>query len=204
MLYGQLPALRQAVGNVTPGPATALSLAASDTPVHYGELMTLSGALTTGGTGVANATVVVQKRSPSGRWVAMTQTTTGADGAWATTIPLRAASPVRATANGATSSSVVPPLDPGLTLRQPTRYPRTGRDLTVRGTARGVSEVTIVLRRKQGGRYITAARRTAKVKNGRFTGSVPVRRSALHAVSVEVKEGTRTFRSSSRGVRSRG
>jgi hypothetical protein len=202
-LYGQLPGLRAAVGDVAPGAVAAVTINAPTEAVSYGETATMTGRLTNGGVGVGGATVVVEKRSPRGAWVAMTQATTDGDGNWSAGIPLRAASPVRAKAGGATSSAVTPPLDPALTASQPTKYPRTGRDLTVRGTARGVTEVTIVLRRKQDGRYITAARRTAKVKNGRFVGRIPVRRSALHAVSIEAKVGGRTFRSATRGVRSK-
>jgi len=203
-LYGQLPVLRTAVGDIAGGGAvTALSIAASGGAVEYGETATVVGRLTSGAAGIGGARVTIEKRSPGGSWVAMTAATTDSDGNWSAGIPLRAASPVRATANGTTSSAVTPALDPGLSIRQPTKYPRTGRDLTVRGTARGVSEVTIVLRRKQNGRYITAVRRTAKVKNGRFVGTVPVRRSALHAVYVEVKSGGETFRSGQRGVRSK-
>ncbi|MDO9408080.1 N-acetylmuramoyl-L-alanine amidase [Patulibacter sp.] len=202
-LYGQLPALRSSVGDVAAGPVAALTIVAAGSAVGYGQDTTVTGRLTNGGSGVGGATVVVEKKSPGGSWVPMTQVTTTADGNWTAGFPLRAASPVRATSGGATSSAVTPVLDPGLGISQPTKYPRTGRDLTVRGTARGVSEVTIVLRRKQGGRYITAARRTAKVKNGRFVGEVPVRRSALHAVYIESKVGGKTFRSSTRGVRSK-
>jgi hypothetical protein len=202
-LYGQLPALRSSVGSIGGAPTPELTIAAPADAVHYGETATVAGRLSTAGSGLAGVQVVVEKKGPSGAWVAMQQTTTDADGSWRAGVVVRKASPVRARANGVTSPSVTPALDPELTMRQPTKHPRTGRDLTVRGTARGVDEVSIVLRRKQDGRYITASRRTAKVKNGAFAGSVPVRRSALHSVYVEVRSGGRTFRSAPRGVRSR-
>lgn len=202
-LYGQLPALRSSVGSISPGPVPELSIAAPAEAARYGDTATVTGRLVNGVAGVAGASVVVEKKGPSGSWVTMTQTTTDADGGWRAGLVIRTSSAVRAKADGATSPSVVPALDPDLTLRQPTKYPRTGRDLTVRGTARGVDEVSIVLRRKQDGGYITASRRPAKVRKGVFSGTVPVRRSALHSVHVEVKSGGRTFRSAPRGVRSR-
>jgi hypothetical protein len=206
-LYGQLPGLRTAVGGIAGAPTAAvpqLAITAPVAAVRYGQTATISGRLTSAGVAVAGASVVIEKRSPKGTWVRMTQATTDQDGGWSAQLLIRTSSSVRARANGATSSAVTPLLDPALALRQPTKYPRTGRNLTVRGTARGVDEVTIVLRRKQGGKYIVAVRRTARVRNGKFVGSVPVRRSALHAVTVEAKSGGRTFRSSPRGVRSKG
>ncbi|MEV4423021.1 N-acetylmuramoyl-L-alanine amidase [Patulibacter sp. NPDC049589] len=202
-LYGQLPALRSSVGNIGAAATPELSITAPASAVTYGETATVTGRLTLSGDGVGGTTVVVEKKSPNGAWVAMTQTTTSADGNWNAGVVVRAASAVRARGGGATSSSVTPALDPGLSLRQPTRHPRTGRDLTVRGKARGTDQVTIVLKRKEHGRYITASRRTAKVKKGTFTGSVPVRKSGLHTVSVEVKSGGKTYRSEKRSVRSR-
>lgn len=202
-LYGQLPALRSSVGSIAGGTVTELSIAAPAEAARYGSTATVTGRLSSGGTGVAGASVLVEKKGPSGSWVTMAQTTTDAGGGWRAGVKIRASTAVRARADGATSPSVVPALDPELTMIQPTKYPRTGSDLTVRGRARGVDEVSIVLRRKQDGRYITASRRTAKVRKGAFSGTVPVRRSALHSVYVEVRSGGRTFRSAPRGVRSR-
>jgi hypothetical protein len=204
-LYGQLPALRASVGNVAAAPidVPTLTIEAPPEAVTYGQTATVVGRLTSHGSGVGGATVVVEKKSPAGRWVAMTQVPTDDDGNWSAGLVIRAASAVRARANGATSTTVTPALDPALALNQPTKHPRTGRDLAVRGRARGVDEVSIVLKRKQNGRYITAARRTARVKQGAFSGSVPVRRSGLHYVTVEVKSAGRTWRSEKRALRSR-
>lgn len=202
-LYGQLADIRRRVGDIDGAPAPALSITGPDGATAYGADGRFAGRLTLAGAPMPNTPVVVEKRSPKGSWVAMTQTTTDGDGGWSADVRIRAASAVRARGGGATSSSVTPALDPGLTLRRPTKYPRTGSDLRVRGTARGVDEVTIVLRRKQGGGYITASRRKAKVVGGRFAGTVPVRRSALHLVEVEVKSGGTTFRSTKYGVRSK-
>lgn len=202
-LYGQLADIRNRVGDIDGAPVPQLSITGPRGATAYGEDARFSGRLSLAGAAMAAAPVVVEKRSPKGSWVPMTQVTTDGDGAWSADVVIRAASAVRARGGGATSSSVTPALDPDLVLRRPTKYPRTGSDLRVRGTARGVDEVTIVLRRKQGGKYITASRRTAKVSGGRFSGTVPVRRSALHLVDVEVKSGGTTFRSTKYGVRSK-
>ena len=202
-LYGQLADIRTRVGDIDGAPAPALTITGPDGATPYGEDGRFTGRLTLAGAPMPNAPVVLEKRSPKGSWVPMTQTTTDGDGGWSADVRIRAASAVRARGGGATSSSVTPALDPDLTLRRPTKYPRTGSDLRVRGTARGVDEVTIVLRRKQGSGYITAARRKAKVVRGRFSGTVPVRKSALHLVEIEVKNGGTTFRSTKYGVRSK-
>jgi hypothetical protein len=202
-LYGQLGALRSAVGSIGGAAVAQLTIGTQADAVAYGETARIAGRLTLAGAGVGGATVVVEKRSPKGAWVPMEQATTDGDGNWSTELKIRAASAVRARGDGATSASVTPALDPGLVLDRPAKYPRTGSALRVRGRARGVDEVSIVLRRKQGSGYITASRRTAKVVKGRFSGTVPVRKSALHSVTIEAKVGGRTFRSTTYGARSK-
>ncbi|MGX6449712.1 N-acetylmuramoyl-L-alanine amidase, partial [Patulibacter sp. S7RM1-6] len=204
-LYGQLPALRARVGDVSPAPAATgpvLSITVPDAATEYGETLTASGVLTNAGTPVGGAAVTVEKKSPKGRWVAMASATTAADGTWSAGFALRSSSALRATAAGATSNTVTPALDPGLTLSQPSRRARRGGTVRARGRARGVSEVKIVLRRKQGGRYVAVTSRTVKVRGGRYSGTVPVRRAGLHAVSVEARSG-RTFRTPRRYLRAR-
>jgi hypothetical protein len=202
-LYGQLPALRSRVGNVQPSPgATAgLTIQAPDYAVRYGETTTVTGRLS--GAVVAGVTVALDKRSPSGKWVPIAQTTTAADGAWSLGFPLRSATAVRARTDAATSPSVTPALDPGLDVSAPAKRPEAGHTTLVRGRARGVAEVKIVLRRKVGGRYVVVASKTVRVKNGRFSGRLPVRRAGMHNVSVQATSGGRTYRSASRFTRAR-
>ncbi|WP_210494121.1 N-acetylmuramoyl-L-alanine amidase [Patulibacter sp. SYSU D01012] len=202
-LYGQLPALRARVGDVSPAPAAAgpvLSITAPESAVGYGTTLTASGVLTVGGAPVGGARVTLQKKSPKGAWVPMATGTTGADGTWSIGIPFRSATQIRATAAGTTSNAVTPALDPGLTLSQPARRARRGGTVRARGRARGVSEVKITLRRKQGGRYVVVSSKTVKVRGGRYSGTLPVRRSGLHNVSVSARSG-RTFTTPRRYVR---
>jgi hypothetical protein len=203
-LYGQLPALRARVGDVEPQTSTSgLTIVAPKDPVPYGGTVTLSGRMTLGAAPVMSAVVVVEKRSPSNKWVPVAQATTDPTGDWSTTIVLRSATPVRARVAETTSGAVTPVLDPALTLVQPDRHPDAGHTLLLRGTARGVDVVKIVLRRRIGGRYVPVASRTARVSKGAFSGRVPVRRAGLHQVSVQAVSGGRTFRSSNRYLRAR-
>jgi hypothetical protein len=204
-LYGQLPALRSRVGNVEPAAAAAsgLTIVVPKDPVEYGATLPLAGRMTLGDAPVMSAVVVVEKQSPSGRWVPVAQATTDPTGDWATSIVLRSATPVRARVAETTSAAVTPVLDPALELRQPDRHPDAGRTLLVRGTARGVDEVKIVLRRRIGGRYVPVTSKTVKLAKGAFSGRVPVRRSGLHQISVQAVSGGRTFRSANRYLRAR-
>jgi hypothetical protein len=202
-LYGQLPALRSRVGNVQPAPVTAagLTIDEPDFAVKYGETTTVTGRVE--GAVLAGVTVVLEKRSPSGKWVPLAQTTTDGSGAWSVGFPLRSATAVRARTEAATSAAVTPALDPGLEVTPPTGRTQVGRTLLVRGTARGVKEAKIVLRRKVRGRYVVVASKTVRVKNGRFSGRLPVRRAGMHNVSVQATSGARTYRSASRFTRAR-
>jgi hypothetical protein len=202
-LYGQLPALRSRVGNVEPAPVVteSLTIEEPDFAVKYGETTTVTGRVE--GAAVAGVTVVLDKRSPSGKWVPLAQTATNEAGAWSVGFPLRSATAVRARTAAVTSTAVTPALDPGLDVTPPTGRTRAGRTLLVRGKARGVKEVKIVLRRKVRGRYVVVASKTVRVTNGRFSGRLPVRRAGMHNVSVQATSGGRTYRSASRFTRAR-
>ncbi|WP_022930428.1 N-acetylmuramoyl-L-alanine amidase [Patulibacter americanus] len=202
-LYGQLPALRSRVGTVEPAPvATAgLQIEEPDFAVKYGETTTVTGRVE--GATVAGVTVVLDKRSPTGKWVPLAQTTTDGSGAWSVGFPLRSATAVRARTEAVTSTAVTPALDPGLEVTPPTGRTRAGGTLLVRGRARGVREAKIVLRRKVRGRYVVVASKTVRVKNGRFSGRLPVRRAGMHNVSVQATSGGRNYRSASRFTRAR-
>ncbi len=201
-LYGQLDTIRARVGNV---PAVtdprALSVTVPSTAVKHNEPLEISGRFTDAGAAVAGANVALQKRSPSGRWVTIARATTDAEGNWTTSVRWKASAAVRAQANGVTSPQLIPGLDPNLSLSQPTRRVRRGSSVTVRGRARGVTHVDVVLRRKQGNRYIVATRRKLAVRNGTFSGKLPVRGTGMHHVTAEVTVARRKWASPRRYMR---
>jgi len=118
------------------------------------------------------------------------RTTTGADGAWATQLQTQYSRSLRAVArlpDGALIGS--PRLDlqvaPRLALRTPKRV-TARRSFTVRGSmSPRRSRVTLVVaRRGTDARMHTVARIAVKVKGGRFTTPVRLRRPALHRMRV--------------------
>lgn len=201
-LYRQLDTLRARVGNV---PAItdprALSVTVPADAVKYNETLTVSGRFTDAGAAVAGAAVSLQKRSPSGKWVTVARATTDANGDWTASIRWKASSAIRAHANGVRSPQLIPGLDPELRLSQPTRRVSRGSSVTVRGRARGVRHVDVVLRRKQGNRYIVVSRRKLAVRKGAFSGKLPVRKAGMHHVTAEVTIAKRKWASPRRYLR---
>jgi hypothetical protein len=206
-LYAQLDTIRGRVGTVpvsAPVAKKALTIVVPSTAVAYGAQLTVSGRFTVGGNGAANVDVVIEKKSPTGRWVPLTRTQTDADGGWSTTLTWRAASAVRARAAGITSKTATAGLDPSLSLRQPSRRVRRGGTLMVRGGGRGVPDVSVVVRRKQGTRYVVSSRKTLKLRRGAFNGRVPVRGRGINRVTVEAKSAGHRYESVRRYVRAVG
>lgn len=201
-LYGQLDTIRNRVGNIPAGGDTrALSVTVPSTPVAYGESLAVSGTLTAGGAGVAGTAVTLQKRSPAGRWVSIARATTDGDGNWDASVAWKASSAIRAQGGGVTSPQLTPGLDPGLALDQPTRRVKRGSSVTVRGKARGVSHVEVVLRRKVGSRYVVVSRRRLGVRKGAFSGKMAVRKAGMHHVTAEVTIAKRKWASPRRYLR---
>ncbi len=201
-LYGQLDTIRARVGNI---PAVqdprSLSVTVPSTAVEYDDVLDVSGRFTNGGVAVAGARVALQKRSPSGRWVTIARTATDADGNWTTPIRWKASAAIRAQADGVRSPQLIPGLDPNLSLSQPTRRVSRGSSVTVRGRARGVKQVDVVLRRKVNGKYVVVSRRELKVSKGRFSGTLPVRRAGMHHVTAEVTIARKKWASPRRYLR---
>lgn len=208
-LYGQLDTIRGRVGNVpssAPAPVAkkALTILVPSTAIAYGAQLTVSGRFTVGGDGAGNIDVVIEKKSPTGRWVPLTRTQTNADGSWSTNIVWRAASALRARAAGITSKAATAGLDPRLSLRQPSRRVRRGGTVMVRGAGGGVPDVSVVVRRKQGTRYVVSSRKTLKLRRGAFSGRVPVRGRGINRVTVEAKTAGHRYESVRRYVRAVG
>lgn len=200
-LYGQLDTIRSRVGDIPGGDTRALSLTVPSTAVRYDESLAVSGKLTLGGAGVAGTAIVVQKRSPSGRWVPIARATTNAEGDWETSVRWKASAALRAQGGGVTSPQLTPGIDPTLRLSQPTRRVRSGSSFTVRGRAKGVGHVDVVLRRQVGSRWVVVSRRRLAVRKGAFSGKLPVRKAGMHHVTAEVKVAKRKWASGRRYLR---
>ena len=201
-LYGQLDVIRARVGNLpAAGEARTLSVTVPTTAVTYDGTLEVTGRFAAGGAAIPGAAVTLQKRSPAGRWVSIARATTDAEGNWAASIRWKASAAIRAQAAGITSPQLIPGLDPGLSLSQPTRRISRGSSVTVRGRARGVSHVDVVLRRQQGSRYIVVSRRRLAVRKGAFSGKLPVRKSGMHHVTAEVTVARKKWASPRRYLR---
>ena len=123
-------------------------------------------------------------------FVTVGRTATGADGAWATALPTQYSRSLRAVARlpeGALIGS--PRLDvqvaPRLTLNTPTRV-RARRSFTVRGaiSPRRPRVTLVIARQGTDGAMHTVARIAIKVRAGRFSTRVRLRRAALHRMQV--------------------
>jgi len=194
-LFSQLGEIRAQAAQLAPQyaflpPRGAVSLAAADPTLDYPQPAQLSGrAAGADGAALAHAPISLQFASASG-FVTAVRTATGADGTWAAQLPTQYSRSLRAVArlpDGALLGS--PPLAlqvaPRLALRVPKRV-AARRSFTVRGSMRPRrSRATLVIARKgSDGRMRTVARFGVKVKGGRFTIPVRLRRPALHRIHV--------------------
>ena len=190
-LFAQLPEIRAQAAALAPQyaflpPPGVVSLAAADRTLDYPQPAQLSGrAAGADGAALVNAPISVQIASARG-FVTVGRTTTGADGRWATQLQTQYSRSLRAVARlpaGALIGS--PRLDvqvaPRLALRTP-KHVTARRRFTVRGSmSPGRSRVTLVVGRQgSDGLMRTVARIPVKVRGGRFSTAVRLRRPALH------------------------
>ncbi|HEV2775517.1 MAG TPA: N-acetylmuramoyl-L-alanine amidase [Solirubrobacteraceae bacterium] len=219
-LFAQLPEIRARAAElapqfaVLPPPGGAVSLEAEDRTLDYPQPARLRGRATTAdGSALVNAPISLQIASGRG-FVTVGRTATGTDGVWSTDLQTQYSRSLRAVARlpaGALIGS--PRLDvevaPRLTLRTPKRV-RARRSFTVRGAIgpRRPRVTLVIAREGSTGAMHTVARVPVKVKSGRFSTRVRLRRPALHRMQVVFagdgrNRGTRSASVYVRAVRAR-
>jgi N-acetylmuramoyl-L-alanine amidase len=200
-LYAQLPALRTRAQAIAPAvPVVSAPAIAMDPPpveVTYGEPVALTGTVRQGdGTPVAGQAVQVQKQGTKG-WVTVARAQTDANGAWSAAPVWRAAGRVRARAAvpGAAvvvSQGVQVGCVPALQAKARTTRVRAGRSLTLEGTVRPLSPVTVVVERKgSDGRYRRVGTVSVRPRRAQFRATVALRRPGLYRLTPRTaKSGT--------------
>lgn len=194
-LFSQLGEIRAQAAELAPQyaflpPAGAVSLATTDSTLDHPQAAQLSGRATgAGGVALVNAPISLQFAAGSG-FVTVVRTTTGIDGTWTAQLQTQYSRSLRAVArlpDGALVGS--PPLElqvaPRLALRVPKRVTAL-RSFTVRGTIspRRPRATLVIARNGSDGAMRTVARIAVKVRGGRFTTQVRLRRAALHRMRV--------------------
>jgi len=194
-LYAQLPEIRTQAAALAPQfaflpPPGAVTLQAADTTLEYPQTAELAGRATgADGAGLAGAPISLQFAGSRG-FVTIGRTTADSDGSWAAQLQTQYSRSLRAVAHlpgGALVAS--PPVDlrvaPRLALRAPPRV-TARRSFTVRGSIspRRPRATLVIERRGSDARMHTVARIAVKVKAGRFSTPVRLRRPALHRMRV--------------------
>ena len=195
-LFAQLPEIRAQAAALAPQyaflppPGGVVSLEAADRTLEYPQPAQLSGrAAGADGAALVNAPISVQIAGARG-FVTVGRTTTGADGRWAAQLQTQYSRSLRAVARLPEGALIGSPrvdvqVAPRLALRVPKRV-TARRSFTVRGSmSPRRSRVTLVVARKgSDGQMHPVARIPAKVKGGRFSTAVRLRRPALHRMHV--------------------
>jgi hypothetical protein len=210
-LYGQLPALRARAAAIAPEVPVGVVGLTMDPPgarsVVYGEALALTGALKRGdGSPIAGQRVLVQKQGKSG-WVTVARTQSGDDGAWAASVPWRAAGRVRARAavtgsTAAATEGVQVGCTPALAAKARTTRVKAGRSLAVSGTVRPLAPVVVTVE-KQGsdGKWRKVATTTIRPRRARFTAAVALKRPGLYRLTPRTGSGSAKASSSALYVR---
>jgi len=194
-LFAQLPAIRERAARLAPGyaftqPSSAVSLQTPDRTLDFPEPAQLSGRATSAdGAALGGAPIAVQ--IPSGRgFVTLARASTNADGAWTASLPTQYSRSLRAVATLPDGSRVSSPrlqlrVAPRLRVRAPKRV-TARRRFTVSGSMspRRPKAVLEIAREGSDGRMHTVARMPVKVRRGRFSAPVQLRRPALHRLRV--------------------
>ncbi|CAA9474903.1 MAG: hypothetical protein AVDCRST_MAG67-469 [uncultured Solirubrobacteraceae bacterium] len=193
--FAQLPQIRARAAELAPQfafapPAGAVSLAAADPTLDFPQPAQLSGlATTSAGAPLGGTPIVVQVAAGSG-FVTLARATTNSDGAWATPLLTQYSRTLRAVAKlpGGTlvsSPTVDIQVAPALRVRAPKRV-TARRRFTVSGSIRPRrSKVVLEIARKgSDGRLHGVARVPVRVRRGRFSAPVALRRPALHRIRV--------------------
>jgi hypothetical protein len=210
-LHAQLPQIRARAAQLAPqyafAPAAgAVSLEAADTTLDFPQPAQLSGrANGIGGGPLEGAPISVQAAVGRG-FVTLARTTTNTDGTWSAPLQTQYSRSLRAVATlpGGTlvsSPSVQVAVRPSLRVRAPRRV-TARRRFTVSGSMspRRTKAVVEIARTGSDGRLRTVARVPVKVRRGRFSSRVRLRRPALHRIRAAFAGDARNERARSGDV----
>jgi hypothetical protein len=202
-LYAQLPDLRRRTAGIAPPPATATVApvaVAMDEPasaVVYGAALEVRGTLRRGDVPIAGQRVLVQKQGTSG-WVTLARVQSGDDGAWAASVPWRAAGRVRARAvvpgaAAAVTDGAQVGCTPMLEAKAQTTRVKAGRSLRVSGTVRPLAPVVVTVE-KQGsdGKFRKVGTTTIRPRRAQFAANVALRRPGLYRLTPRTGAGKAT------------
>jgi hypothetical protein len=202
-LYHRLPVVRDTVHRQA-GPLVTLTAQAAQTVVTPGTAVALGGAfLGSGGAPVASAPLQIQSVTGDGVVQTVATVTTGADGAWAVTLPFARSGVLRAlhaTAPAAVSDLVVVGVKPVLTLALVSSSP-----VQVTGTVQPAKPVTVDVYKLVKGRRKLVSSRRVRAAGGTFTARpsfgkrprgqyVIVARAAADAISLAAPSAAVTVR----------
>ncbi len=191
-LYAQLPEIRAQAAALAPGfggPAGgALTIQAIDRSLAFAQPAQLSGRLTgSGGAPLSGSRVSLQLAGAKGFFTSRSATTS-ADGSWSVTLPTSYSRTLRAVAARAggglvTSRQLRVGVVPRVRVRSIRRVGQR-RKFTVSGFMRPRRErITLEVQRKgSDGKMRTIARIRVKVRAGRFSARLRLRRAGLHRV----------------------
>jgi len=204
VLYGQLGEIRAQAAELAPQFRGRLSLQAVDRTLHYPQAAQLRGRLTeAGGAPLGAATISLQLAGRSGFSTAL-QPRTSADGAWSAVLPTSYSRTLRAVARR-TGGSIVTSrqlrieVAPRISVQAAKRI-AAGRRFTVSGNVRPRrARLMLELQRRSNGMMRTVARMRVKVRSGRYTVRLRLRRAALHRLRIVSKaDASNSFGSSAR------
>ncbi|MDP1849881.1 MAG: N-acetylmuramoyl-L-alanine amidase, partial [Solirubrobacteraceae bacterium] len=195
-LFAQLPEIRRQAAALAPQfaflpPAGgAVTLEADDRTLDYPQPARLRGRATNAdGSALAGAPISLQIAGGRG-FATVARATTGADGTWTTEFETQYSRSLRAAARLPDRSLIASPrvgvqVTPRLALRSPERV-RARSSFTVRGSIgpRRPRVTLVIARRGSDARMRTVARIAVKVRRGRFSTRVRLRRPALHRMRV--------------------
>jgi hypothetical protein len=186
-LYAQLPDIRtksSAHAGVIPA-ALRITCVPATAAVGYGQDAVFSGVATNGdGTPASGLRVSIQKIGKSATWVTVERATTDADGSWSARYRWVRTGRVRARVDGATSPSTVVQVVPLLQARSLTRRVQAGGVIAVSGSVQPSSAVRVLVERKdRRGRYRRVADVGVRVRRGRFSKSLRLRRAGLYRLT---------------------
>jgi hypothetical protein len=193
-LFAQVPEIRAEAAAIAatlvPATPSAVTLDALDRTLDFPQIAQLSGRATAGGGApLARAPISVQIATGGG-FQTLLRTTTGDDGAWSAQLPTQFTRTLRAVARPAYGPLVASPslsvqVAPRIALRAPRRV-TARRPFTVSGSMRPrrARLVLAIAREGTDEQMHTVARVAVKVREGRFSIKVRLRRPALHRLRV--------------------
>ncbi len=200
-LFAQLPEIRGQAAAIAPvlppPPAATVSIAVADPALELPQLAHLTGRAADGaGAPIAGAPVSVQVASGSA-FLTRARTTTAPDGGWVVELPTQYSRTIRAVVTVPGGARVASPrvsvqVTPRISLLAPRRA-TARRAFTVAGSVRPKSTRAVLQIARQGsdGRFHGVARVSLRVRGGRFSHRVRLRRPALHRLRITSPASTR-------------